>query len=169
MKEITLLHGLIEKLNVHDFDLKAWKQYAVTILARIFGADNPKIRMIEQLEVDYSSWSLRDASGRSSNLDTCKKLGKEILLAAIDELSVLGIPENKPVITDALPIHVVVKAFENELKVSEYKGIADLINSTADPNSKKNALLVKLNVVGRERIVTIVADILADENLRDKF
>ena len=65
-KEIQLLEQQIEKLDTKDFDLQAWKKYTIVILARIFGNKNEKIRLVEKLDYEFSSWSLRDASGNES-------------------------------------------------------------------------------------------------------
>ena len=85
-KEIELLKEQIKKLDVKNFDLEAWKKYTIVLLARIFGDDSQKIKQIENIEYDYSSWALRYTSGISSYLNTCKKLGKEILDASISEI-----------------------------------------------------------------------------------
>ena len=82
-KEIDLLKAQIDKLNAKGFDLDAWKKYTIIILARIFGENTQKIKQIDSIEYDYSSWSLRDTTGSNSYLDTCKKLGKEILCLMI--------------------------------------------------------------------------------------
>ena len=87
MKEVELLQAQMDKLKAKDFDLDAWKQYTVVLLSRIFGEHNPKIRQIEKIEYDFSSWSLRDTSGKSAYMETCKKLGREVLQASIDELN----------------------------------------------------------------------------------
>ena len=91
-KEIQLLEQQIDKLGSKDFDLSAWKKYTVIILARIFGEKNEKIRQIEKLEFEFSSWSLRDASGNESYEEGTKKLAREILQASIDELNLFGLP-----------------------------------------------------------------------------
>ena len=90
-KEIKLLEQQIARLNDEDFDLEAWKKYTIIILARIFGSADEKIRQTRALEFDNSSWTLRDATGNSSYEERTKKLAKEILTAAIDEIKVFGI------------------------------------------------------------------------------
>ena len=105
--EIKLLKQQIEKLEAKDFDLSAWKKFTIVFLARIFGDDSPKIKQIEKIESDYSSWSLRDTSGSSSNVNKSKKLAREILEAAIAEIEIFGglrkrctiLPEHISIIT----------------------------------------------------------------------
>ena len=54
MKEIKLLEEQIGKLESKNFDLEAWKQYTIVLLARIFGDNNQKIQQVEKIEYDYS-------------------------------------------------------------------------------------------------------------------
>jgi hypothetical protein len=141
MKEIKLLEEQIDKLKLKDFDLEAWKQYTIVLLARIFGDNNQKIQQIEKIEYDYSSWALRDTSGKSSYLDTCKKLGKEILMASIDELNAFGVPDKNVKSEYSVSKEVISLALENELKVSQFKELVALINE--DWNWK---VMVKLHL-----------------------
>lgn len=140
MKEIELLQAQIDKLNNKDFDLDAWKQYTVVLLSRIFGEHNPKIRQVEKIEYDFSSWSLRDTSGKSAYMETCKKLGREVLQASIDELNAFGLPEKERG-EDMVPLEVITRALEEELKVSQFRKIKELVTSDLDPEIKKKELL----------------------------
>jgi len=81
---ISLLEQQLQKINAKDFDLDAWKKYTIILLSKIFGDDNQKIKLIEQLEYEFNSWSLRDASGNESYEDGTKKLATEIIQASID-------------------------------------------------------------------------------------
>ncbi|OQX72447.1 MAG: hypothetical protein B6D64_15150, partial [Bacteroidetes bacterium 4484_276] len=92
-KQIELLQQQIDKLDSKDFDLEAWKNYTIVLLARLFGEDNQKIKQIEKLDYEYNSWSLRDTSGFTSYLQTCKELGRKILEASIIEIENFGIPK----------------------------------------------------------------------------
>ena len=143
MKEVELLKAQIDKLDNRDFDLEAWKQYTVVLLARIFGENNPKVKQIEKIEYDFSSWSLRDTTGKSAYLETCKKLGREVLQASVDELNAFGLPQ-----IDAgpstVPVEVIVQALEEELKISQFRKIRSIITSDRDPEIKKKELLEML-------------------------
>ena len=75
-KEIVLLNDLLNRLEEPDFKLDAWKSHALILLERIFGNQSQKFRQVEKINYDYSSWSLRDTSGSSGNLESCKKLAK---------------------------------------------------------------------------------------------
>ena len=168
MKEIELLQAQIDKLGAKDFDLDAWKQYTVVLLSRIFGENNPKIRQIEKIEYDFSSWSLRDTSGKSAYMDSCKKLGKEVLLASIDELNAFGLPEiekGEPVI----PLKVITEALEEELKISEFRKIKALVTSDLDPEIKKKELQEMMKGFGKDFSTHFVLNILTHPELAERL
>lgn len=96
-EEIALLKEQIDRLNDKKFDLEAWKNRTVIFLERIYGPEGSKLKMINSLHYDYSSWSLRDtfAGGTEKDKDPVRIQAKEILEAIITELKTLGIPEAK--------------------------------------------------------------------------
>lgn len=168
-KEIELLKAQIDKLNAKGFDLEAWKKYTIIILARIFGDNTQKIRQIENIEYDYSSWSLRDTTGSNSYLDTCKKLGKEILQASIDELETLGLPEKAEVeVTDEF-FHSIQNAMQDELKGSQYREIIKLLSSGESPEKKREQVLEKLKSYGSEVSQDVLSNILTSQPMIKKF
>lgn len=169
MKEIKLLENQIQKLESKDFDLEAWKQYTVVLLARIFGDSNQKIKEIEKIEYDYSSWALRDTSGSSSYLETCKKLGKEILVASIDELTAFGPPDKNIATEDAVSIDVIVEALESELKVSQFKEIGLIVNKNTDADKKRELLSEKLKSFGASISDDLLTAILSHRDLQGKL
>ncbi len=77
-KEIKLLERQIEKLSASDFDFEAWKKYSVIILSRIFGDNDEKIKQLKNIDFEFSSWSLRDASGNESYEEGSKRLATEV-------------------------------------------------------------------------------------------
>lgn len=162
-KEIELLNSRIEKLYAKDFDLEAWKNYTIVILARIFGSDNQKIKQIEKIQYDYGSWSLRDTSGYSSYLDTCKKLSKEILEASISELENFGLPENtiKSGNEDE-SLKIILQALEEELKISQYKEIVKIASSELVIEEKRKELFEKLKSFGSDLPNHVLSRILAN-------
>lgn len=96
-KYIQLLEKQIEKLTATDFDLEAWKSSAISALSRIYGSNDPKIRQIENLKIDYSSWTLRDSSSKYNPVEACKRKGREILKTAIEEIELFGLDEKSGV------------------------------------------------------------------------
>ena len=167
MKEIKLLEEQIKKLNSKDFDLDAWKQYTIILLGRIFGEGNQKIKEINKIDYDYSSWALRDTTGKTSYIDTCKKLGKEILEASIDELKAFGLPkiaDNK-----TIPVNTISEALEDELKVSQFRDIASIVNSEKEKQVKFRDLKKYLKRLDDESFRNIVLNILSHPGLTGKL
>ncbi|MFO8129116.1 MAG: hypothetical protein R6T99_04345 [Bacteroidales bacterium] len=154
-KEIELLKKQIEKLDKKGFDLEAWKKYTIVIIARIFGDHSEKIRQIEKITYDYSSWALRDTTGDSSYLETCKKLGREILEASIDELEAFGVPRKEE---GSQFFRIIYEALEDELKGSQVKEIRNILGSEED----KAKVMEKLKSYGTEVAPAVLASILCD-------
>lgn len=169
MKEIDLLKKQIDKLYEKEFDLEAWKQYSIVLLDRIFGADNQKIRQIEKIEYDFSSWALRDTSGKNSYMESCKSLGKEILTASIDELKAFGIPDQNVQKEGMISLDVITAALENELKVSQYKELVSIIKSAESSDTKAQMIKDKVNSFGAGSAESILSVLLAHTGLKDAF
>jgi len=166
-KEIQLLKTQIEKLKARDFDLDAWKKSTIIILARIFGDSNQKVRQIENIEYDYSSWALRDTTGSDSYLDSCKKLGREILQASIDELDTLGLPQSEE--TSDEFFLVITNALQDELKGSQVKEIGNILASGDSPEKKREIILEKLKEFGSEISHDILSNILTSLPMIKKY
>ena len=166
-KEIKLLKAQIDSLQSKDFDLEAWKQYTIIILSRIFGDNSIKIKQIEKIEYDFSSWSLRDTDGSSSYLGTCKKLGREILEASMEELKTFGLPgkeEAADVVLDAL-----IEALGNELKGTQIKEVRRVLKADISPEKKKETILTLLKSYGNEVSTEVLAGLLCDQAVTRKF
>jgi len=159
-RQIQLLRQQIEKLDQKEFDLEAWKNYTIIILARIFGNDSLKIKQIEKLEYENNSWTLRDTAGQASFVQSCKKLGREILEASIDEIENLGTPERSEAKTDSLFVSMITDALENELKGAEFKEIMNVLRSGMNEEEKKRQVKQRLNDAGEETAMNILLAIL---------
>lgn len=166
-KEIQLLKTQIEKLEARDFDLDAWKKYTIIILARIFGDNSQKIKQIENIEYDYSSWSLRDTTGSNTYLDSCKKLGREILQASIDEIENLGLPKEEESPDEFF--QVIENALHDELKGTQVKEIGMILGSGDSPELKREKILEKLKEYGSEISHDILANILTSSPMIKKY
>lgn len=94
-KEIALIDKQLESLKAKNFDLEAWKSHTIIFLERIFGKESSKVRMIKELNYNYSSWSLRDAAGTGKDSDPVILKAREILEATKLELEHLGIPKQE--------------------------------------------------------------------------
>lgn len=159
-KQIELLQQQIEKLEHKNFDLTAWKTQTAILLARIFGENSQKIRQIEKLDYEYNSWALRDTSGHSAYLDSCKKLGREILEASVNELEVLGTPETHAQKTGMMDINVVLDALNDELKGSQYKSLLKTLKSEISSDEKRRLVHEIIREIGEETTRAILVSIL---------
>lgn len=159
-KEISILKKQIERLEVKDFDLEAWKKFTIVMLARIFGDTSEKIRQIESIEYDYSSWSLRDTSGSSSYLDSCKKLGRKILEASIEELETFGLPDRSG--EGDKFFRIIIEALQDELKGSQLRELKDVILKTKDEAEMQNKVREILNDYDTGVPVDILTSILTN-------
>jgi hypothetical protein len=93
--EIALINRQLESLTAKKFDLEAWKSHTIIFLERIFGKESSKVRMIKELNYNYSSWSLRDAAGTGKDSDPVILKAREILEATKLELEHLGLPKQE--------------------------------------------------------------------------
>lgn len=160
-KEIQLLEQQIERLNAKDFDLGAWKKYSIVILARIFGEHNIKISQIEKLEYEFNSWSLRDASGNESYEEGTKKLAREILLAAIDEIKVFGLPEEKDSSSEKA-IEAFVHILLDELKGSQVKKLKAILKSKESKEEKSRMIKEIMDEIGEYGAYEILTSMVMD-------
>jgi hypothetical protein len=131
-KEIALIRDLILRLDQKPFDLQAWKTNTMMILGRIFGENSRKVELIRAIQPDYSSWSLRDTSGRISQTDECRKMGHEVLDAVIAELEAFG----APVKTETTGNRA-LEAIESFVTVRQSKELAKIMESDQGAEEKE--------------------------------
>jgi ribosome biogenesis SPOUT family RNA methylase Rps3 len=163
-KQIELIRHQIEKLDQKNFDLEAWKKHTIIILAGIFGDESQKVKQIDKLEYEYNSWSLRDTSGFTTYLDSCKKLGREILEASIEELQIMGGPVigiEKP---GSIEVSIILDALNDELKGSQYKALMKLLKSNLNTEEQSRQVHHIIKELDNETIVNILKGILIHTN-----
>ena len=157
-QEINLIEELIARLDGKPFDLQSWKTNAIMILGRIFGENSRKVEMIRDIQPDYSSWSLRDTSGRISQLDECKKMGREILEASLAELRAFGVPEKgQPTSNPAM------RAMEEYVTVKQSREITGILASDQTPKDKREKISEILKNLDQVDLLGIVALVLIGE------
>ena len=165
-KEIKLLEQQIEKLGAPDFDFEAWKKYSVIILSRIFGSNDEKIKQLENIDFEFTSWSLRDASGNESYEEGSKKLATEVLKAAIDELNIYGMPnidkDNSVVIT-----HELLNIILDEFKGSQVKELSKILSSRDSKTEKKRRIKELIKEIGEYGSYDIITNILTNQKIAD--
>ncbi|MCF8298415.1 MAG: hypothetical protein K9J13_12785 [Saprospiraceae bacterium] len=165
-KYINLIKEQIEKLSIKDFDLEAWKSSTTVLLERIFGKESQKISEIGNIKYEQGSWTLRDASGIKSNMESYKKRGKEILIAAINELENFGLPEKDE---DLVNINIIRTAIENELTVSQFKEISEIIKLEGNIDDKKIQFKKKLKSIGDDKLASIFINLINDKKVLKIF
>ncbi len=133
---ITVLQKQIDLLEDPSFDLEAWKSAAQSRLSNIFGENDPRIRQIHDLKIDYSSWALRDSNSKYKPVETCKKKGRAIVESLIDEIELVGLPDNNA-LNDAIMASTQNEA-GNKLKELVEKGGDDEIKAYLQALNKKN-------------------------------
>lgn len=153
-KQIALLKEQLAGLDKKKFDLEAWKNHTLIFLERIFGKDNSKLKLIQELHYDYSSWSLRDtaAAGKTKDKDPIKMQAREILEATILELETLGLPE-----TEADP-QKIWQLLQDELTGKQVKEIEAIIKSDNSEKSKKISEV--LENLEKESLSLLIANLL---------
>ncbi|MCD4724525.1 MAG: hypothetical protein K8R63_06740 [Bacteroidales bacterium] len=166
-KEISILKKQIERLDIKTFDLEAWKKFTIVMLARIFGDTSEKIRQIESIEYDYSSWALRDTSGTSSYLDSCKKLGRKILEASIAELEAFGLPDQSG--DDDRFFRIIIEALQDELKGSQFRELKAVILSMDKEEEMKEKVREILHDYDTGVPVDILVSILTNKVFKNEL
>lgn len=153
-KEITLLKEQIARLDDKKFDMEAWKNHTIIFLERIFGKENSKIKMIQNLHYDYSSWSLRDtfAGGSAKDKDPVRIQAKEILDAVISELENLGLPQQK---REKLKIK---ELLEDELTGRQSKELETILKS--GEQEKEEKIQEILEGLEKENLASIISKLL---------
>jgi hypothetical protein len=155
LKETDVLRELIGRLDHKPFDLQSWKANASVVLGRIFGENSRKVEMIAHIQPDFSSWSLRDATGRMTQMDICRKMGKEILEACISELEMFGLPEKPdPSVNPAL------EALAEFITVKQSRDLAQLIASDKKPEEKSAGMTEILKNLEQPELLASIVKIL---------
>lgn len=162
-KEIKFLQKQIEKLDAKDFDFEAWKKYSMLQLTRIFGEKDPKISQLNKIDFEFNSWSLRDASGNESYEEGSKRLAREVLQAAIDELDIYGLPEKESDINDF--ITDIIGIVTDEFKGSQIKKLKVILFSNESEEEKKRRIKELLEELENNSSITILTNVLLNPQI----
>jgi len=132
-KEVSLFIGILNKqvtaLSEKDFDLEAWKKGTIARLKSIYSEDDDRIKQLQEIKIDYSSWALRDSNASYKPIDSCKKVGKAIVEAIIDDLTVFGLPASKTKDHGSLLLKILEEAKREEFE--------NLMQNPGDKSFKK--------------------------------
>ncbi len=160
-KEIKLLESQIENLDAANFDFEAWKKYSILILSRIFGGDSDKIKQLQEIDFEFTSWSLRDASGNESYEEGSKRLAKEIVQSAIDELHIYGMPvnNNENSKSDTL-LSDILNIITDEFKGSQVKKLSKILLSDNSEIEKRRKVKELIEDIGKNNCYDIITNVL---------
>ncbi|MCT4287076.1 hypothetical protein HZP25_10155 [Elizabethkingia anophelis] len=176
-KQIELIKRQISKLDDDDFDINAWQSSTTVILGRIFSENYQGIKAIDKIKFESGGWSVGDASSFWDNMESCKKQGKDILEACISELEIFGQPEKKQKEqsgininltqsqNQSVNINLLVSALEDELTVSQFREVSDLMETDEPKSEKKRKIIDKIKSFGSDVASNILANILTNPNI----
>jgi len=151
MKEeyINLLADQIKKLEDEKFDLEAWKSSTTSILSKVYDKYDPKVKQIERLKIDYSSWMLRDSSSTYKPIDSAKMLGREVLESTINEIRIFGLPDQSKSIRQNI-----LDSLSDELKGSDFKKLQQMVEDKSITEKHVYEIVNKLNKSSLSNLVT---------------
>ena len=171
-KQISLLQEQLKKLEAKQFDLEAWKRSTAVLLGGIFGDQSLKVKQLEEIKYHYGSWTLRDASGKSGSLESCKKQGEEILSMAILELEAKASSSGVelPVTgTKTIDLDDLLEVVEAELTVSQHKALKAILAQDLTVEEIRKGIVEKLQSFGSETSFRIVSNLLTNSVVKENF
>ncbi len=154
--EIALLQKQIERLSEKKFDLEAWKNHTIIFLERIFGKESTKLKMIRDLDYNYSSWNLRGtaATGKASDKDPVLLQAEEILNASIAELKALGLPKEKK------EREKIWELLKDELTGKQIRELENLVKS--EDADKSEEITNIIDELSKEKLSAIILKLLTE-------
>jgi hypothetical protein len=167
-KKIELIKKQLENLDRKDFNLEAWKTSTKLVLERIFGGSSPKIREIDKIHYDLSSWTMRDTMGTSSTMDTCKRTARAILETSILELETLGEEEAESG-EGRMPVSVVINALEQEMTIAQLRELKEMVKVPGDPGKLREPLAKLFDKMGPPACMRILSSIVSHPELTSKI
>ncbi len=170
-KQIELLKKQLAMIDHKKFDAAAWKSSTIILLESIFGSQSQKIKQLESIKTDYSSWSLRDSQG---GLHPIKIRGREILKLSISELELKALnpdkeQEKQTEISETGAAQAIIVAIESKLTVSQYKTIRAIAQESISVPEKQKKLADSLNSFSSELAMQILTEILTDKLISNKL
>lgn len=163
---IQLLQKQKDKLFEKGFDLDPWKKQTAVLLRRIFGDKDEKAAQIERLEYEFSSWSLRDASGNVSYSERVKRTATALLDAAILEIETFGLAtEHTPPDT----LKALAGIIADELTGHQVRNIQQIIHSSATHQEKSVRLDEIFEMLDKAQLKNIVVALLLNPALSEAF
>ncbi len=156
-KELQLLYSRLHKLDERGFDLNSWKQGTVAVINSILGPGNHKVKLIEGIDFQNNSWSLRDTTG---DVDSVKKTCADVLETIILEIETLGLAEKTVPLEKSKnvdSVKLVEEALKKELSQSELNDLMALLQKAEVGSSD---VVDKFKRFGYEVAPKVLASIL---------
>lgn len=163
---INLLQVQKDKLFAREFDLDPWKKQTALLLRRIFGEKDSKAEQVERLESEFSSWSLRDASGSGSYSERVKRTAAAILDAAMLEIEAFGLAEEH-LPPDALKAMAGIIA--DELTGSQVRSIRQILLGAGTTDEKRRRLEEAFEQLDKVQLKNIVTSLLLYPSMSKAF
>jgi len=116
--------------------------------------------MIRKVEFELRSWSLRDDAGNESYEEGSKKLAREILQAAIDELKAFGLPDLSKNVNSDQAISELLNCLLDELKGSQLKELRAILASKENMEEKKRKIGDILQNLGEYGAYDVITNML---------
>lgn len=165
-KAIDALRQQIVKLEEKNFDLESWKTGTSLILARLFGEGADKVLQIRKLQLDFSSWTLRDTSGEGDPLKKIQRMARDILEACITEIEIFGIPGSA---ASEPAIEAIAAALREHLRMQELKQLLSIINAGQGRKEKQEKILDLLLTLPPKIEREILISLLSHPSLKDRL
>jgi hypothetical protein len=163
---IQLLQVQKDKLFARDFDLNPWKKQTALLLRRIFGDKDIKVEQVERLESEFSSWSLRDASGSGSYSERVKRTAAAVLDAAMLEIEAFGLAEEQ-LPPDA--IKALVGIIADELTGSQVRNIRQILHGAGTTEEKRRRLDESFEQLDKVQLKNIITSLLLYPTISKTF
>jgi len=162
-KELQLLYNRLKKIEERNFDLNSWKVGTIAVLDTVLGPENHKRKLIESIDYQNNSWSLRDTTG---DVDSVKRICADILETIIQEVEVFGVDRKIDEKKDNSPIKnqdIISLSIKHELSQKQFDELMELLNSEGISASD---IVDKFKRFGYEIAPRIIARILMNDEVK---
>lgn len=163
---LHLLQAQKDKLFARNFDLDPWKKQTALLLRRIFGEKDSKAEQVESLESEFSSWSLRDASGSDSYSERVKRTAAALLDAAMLEIEAFGLAEEH-LPPDAIKAMAGIVA--DELTGSQVRIIRQILQGAGTTDEKRRRLDEVFEQLDKVQLKSMITSLLLYPTMSKAF
>jgi hypothetical protein len=157
-KILDLLQLQLTQLDDPSFELSSWKSSAIVLLQRILGNQDPRVLALEKINYDYSSWTLRDTTGKGTITDPAKKMGRDIITNIIAEIETKDNVIIDPAGASRGRNEQIREAMEAILTVKQIREIEEILKTV---NNKEESMIRLRGVVASLRH-EVLTDLIAE-------